>query len=114
MPHPKVGVLAQTRRPQSTRRCSGSFAFEDRLAGQDVLFGNDVNTQPLQAHLCEHFAGQAVPIQTVLDHVVVATPFCSSHVKVRTLVPLQNAGRISSPNQRKKNTFPDGTIVQFA
>lgn len=92
---------------------SGNFTFEDRFAGQDVLFGNDVDTQPLQDHLCEHFAGQAVPIQSVIDHVVVATPFHSSHVKTKTLVPLQKAGRISSPNQRKANTYPDGTVVQF-
>lgn len=93
---------------------SGNFTFEDRLAGQTVLFGSDVNTQPLQDHLCEVFAGRAVNIQSIIDHVIVATPYHSSHVKKRTLAPLQKAGRISSPNQRKANTYPAGTIVQFA
>jgi three-Cys-motif partner protein len=92
---------------------TGNFTFEDRFAGQDVLFGTEVDTRPLQRHLCEHFAGQVVGIQTVIDHVIVATPFHSSHVKTKTLVPLQKAGKISSPNQRKANTYPPGTIVQF-
>lgn len=94
---------------------TGTFTFEDKFAGQDVLFGagDDVDTQPLQDHLCDWFAGQAVGIKALIDHVIVATPYHSSHVKKRTLVPLQLSGRISSPNQRKINTFPDGTIVQF-
>jgi three-Cys-motif partner protein len=94
---------------------SGTYTFEDRFAGQDVLFGagEDVDTQPLQDHLCEHFAGQAVGIQTIVDHVIVATPYHSSHVKKRTLVPLQKAGRITSPNQARSNQYPPGTIVQF-
>lgn len=93
---------------------TGNYTFEDRFAGQDVLFGSEVDTAPLQHHLCEHFAGRAVGIQTVIDHVIVATPFHSSHVKKKTLVPLQKAGKISSPNQERANTYPPGTIVQFS
>ncbi len=92
---------------------TGNYTFEDRFAGQDVLFGSEVNTQPLQDHLCEYFAGQAIGIQTVIDHVIVATPYHSSHVKRKTLVPLQEAGRITCPNQTRKNQYPAGTIVQF-
>lgn len=92
---------------------SGNFTFEDRFTGQHVLFGSEVDTQPLRDHLSEHFAGQAVDIQTVIDHVIVATPYHSSHVKTKTLVPMQKEGRISSPNQRKPNTYPAGTIVLF-
>ena len=32
---------------------------------------------------------------------------------LRTLAPMQRAGRISSPNQKRKNTFPDGTLIVF-
>lgn len=43
--------------------------------------------------------------------------FCS--YKISTLMgwlplaPMQRAGRISSPNQKRKNTFPDGTLIVF-
>jgi three-Cys-motif partner protein len=92
---------------------TGDYTFHDRLANQDVLFSADIDTEPLQDHLLTHFAGQAVDIQTVIDHVIVATPYHSSHVKRRTLAVLQRAGRISSPNQAKVNTYPNGTIIQF-
>jgi len=92
---------------------TGDFTFHDRLANQDVLFSADIDTEPLQDHLLSHFAGQAVDIQTVIDHVVVATPYHSSHVKRRTLAVLQRAGKIGSPNQARANQYPDGTIIQF-
>lgn len=94
---------------------SGDFTFRDRFAGQDVLFGggDDVDTQPLQVYLCDHYAGQAVDITVLIDHVIVATPYYSSHVKKRTLVPLQKAGVITSPNQKRANQYPPGTIIQF-
>lgn len=94
-------------------RSLGELHLRGPPCGPGRVFGSDVNTQQLQDHLCEHFAEQAVPIQSVIDHVVVATPFHSSHVKTKTLMPLQKAGRISSPNQQKANTYPDGTVVQF-
>jgi three-Cys-motif partner protein len=92
---------------------SGDFSFRDLFAGQDVIFGDEVHTEPLQRDLLQHFAGQAVTIQSIIDHVVVATPYTSSHAKTLTLAPMQRAGLITSPNQRQKNRFPDGTIVQF-
>lgn len=94
---------------------SGDFTFRDRFAGQDVLFGggDDVDTRPLQDYLCEHYAGQAVDIKVLIDHVIVATPYYSSHVKKRTLLPLQKAGLITSPNQKRANQYPPGTIIQF-
>lgn len=91
---------------------SGDYRFHDRLAGQDVLFGKR-DTAPLQRHLLDHFAGQAVDIGTLIDHVIVATPYTSSHVKKDTLAVMQRAGLISSPNQRRANTYPDGTIIRF-
>ncbi len=91
----------------------GDYTFRDRLAAQDVLFGLDVDTEPLQNHLASHFSGQAVDITSVIEHVIVATPFHSSHVKRKTLAVMQREGRISSPNQRRANQYPDGTVVVF-
>lgn len=90
----------------------GDFRFEDRFAGMDVIFGV-VDTAPLRADLLWHFAGQAVTVEQVTDHVIAATPFASNHVKKLTLAELQRQGLISSPNQNRKNTFPNGTIIVF-
>lgn len=91
----------------------GDYRFDDRLAGQEVLFEDEANTGPLQDELAQHFAGQTVPIQDVIDYVVTKTPFHSGQLKVRTLKPMQKAGRISSPNQKRTGTFPDGTLIAF-
>jgi three-Cys-motif partner protein len=92
---------------------SGDFLFQDRFADQDVIFGLDVDTAPLQQHLLDHFRGQAVTIEAIVDHVIAATPYASNHVKRATLAVMQREGAISSPNQKRKSSFPDGTIVVF-
>lgn len=91
---------------------TGDFSFRDRYAGQDVIFGQ-VDTTSLRGELTNHFRGQAVTIEAIVDYVVAATPFASSHVKRATLAPMQKDDLISSPNQMRKGTFPDGTIVVF-
>ena len=92
---------------------TGDFSFQDRFAGMDVIFGDIVDTVPLRRHLLDHFAGQAVTIESIVDHVIVSTPFASNHVKRATLAEMQKEGLISSPNQTRKNLYPDGTIVVF-
>ncbi|MEQ4206291.1 three-Cys-motif partner protein TcmP [Actinopolymorpha sp. B9G3] len=91
----------------------GDFRFSDVLAGQPILFEENPDTSPLQANLLSHFAGRLVNIKEVQDYTLVYTPFALSHLKARTLAPMQREGMISSPNQQKKNTFPDGTLIQF-
>ena len=92
---------------------TGSFSFQDRFAGMDVLFGKDVDTAPLRADLLTHFAGQAVTIEGIIAYVIASTPYASNHVKRATLAEMQKQGLISSPNQKRVNTYPDGTIVVF-
>ena len=93
---------------------SGDFTSLDRLAGQDVLFGSNVNAGPLRAELFHHFRGRAVTITKVADHVIAETPYASSNVKELTLAPAQKAGEIASPNQRRIGTFQDGTMISFS
>ena len=57
-----------------------------------------------------HFRGRVVTINEVVDHVVAQTPCVSSHVKSLTLAPMHP---IASPNQRRTNTSPDGTLMEF-
>ncbi len=92
---------------------SGDFSFRDQFVGQDVIFGDTADTGPLQSHLRMQFADQAVTVEAIVDHVISATPYASTHVKRATLVAMQDQGLISSPNQKRKNTYPDGTIVVF-
>jgi len=92
---------------------AGDFRFQDRFANQQVIFGETADTAPLQKELSQHYAGRSVSIQEIIDHVIVGTPFASNHVKTLTLAPMQRRGLISSPNQKKKNTYPDGIIVAF-
>lgn len=89
----------------------GGYEFDDRLAGQPVLFEDEANTGPLQEELARHFAGQTVRMQEVVQYVIRETPFHSGQVRIKTLKPMQQVNRISSPNQRKKYTFPDGTLI---
>ena len=92
---------------------TGDFRFEDRFAHQQVIFGDVVDTSALRKELAQNYAGRSVTIQEVTDHVIVATPFASNHVKTLTLAVMQREGRITSPNQRQANRYPDGTIITF-
>lgn len=92
---------------------SGDFSFRDRFAGMEVIFGDTVDTEPLRIDLLSQFAGQAVTIEAITDYVIASTPFASSHVKRLTLAEMQKQGLISSPNQMRKNTYPNGTIIVF-
>jgi three-Cys-motif partner protein len=91
----------------------GDFSFRDRFAGYDIIFGDTVDTRSLRADLLRQFAGQAITIESVVDYVIASTPFASNHVKSLTLAEMQRQDLISSPNQRRKNTYPDGTIIVF-
>jgi three-Cys-motif partner protein len=91
----------------------GGRRFTDVLAGQTVLFQEDVDTAPLQAELRAHFAGRTVSIKEVTDFVIGHTPYVSAHVKRKTLVPMQTEGLISSPNQQRRGQYPDGTHISF-
>jgi three-Cys-motif partner protein len=92
----------------------GGQKFSDILAGQDVLFQLDVDTAPLQQELAEHFRGQTVNVETLDQYVLINTPYASSHLKKLTLKPMQEARLITSPNQKRKGTYPAGTLVAFA
>lgn len=91
----------------------GDYRFDDRLAGELVLFEDEANTGPLQDELAQHFAGQTVTFEDVRRYVVTNSPFHSGQVKTKTLKPMQQAGRITSPNQKKTGTFPNGTLIEF-
>lgn len=87
--------------------------FTDVNAGQTPLFNHEVDTDPLKKALQEKFAGRTVSIEDIIDFTVIETAFAASHVKKRTLKPMQEAGAITAPGQKRKNTYPDGTRITF-
>jgi len=91
----------------------GNFRFTDVLAGQDVLFVEDVDTGPLRLALNAEFEGLTVSIEKIEKYVSGSTPYVKSHLRLRTLKPMQQAGEITSPNQKKSGQFPAGTRVTF-
>jgi hypothetical protein len=84
----------------------GGEKFSDVLGGQDVLFQAEVDTRPLQEDLARHFLGQTVSVEILEEYVLVNTPYAATHLTRLTLRPMQIAGRISSPNQARRNTYP--------
>lgn len=90
----------------------GDYRFDDRYSDQPMLFGGSVNTVPLRNQLAQHFAGKTVSIEQVTRYVIAQTPFYSGQVKQKTLVPMQNAGQITTDRQRK-NQYPPGTLITF-
>lgn len=92
---------------------SGDFRFIDRLGGQPVLFEQEVDTSPLEKSLLSDFAGKTVSVDELEQYVIAETPYAMSHLRTKTLVPMQRAGKIKSPNQKRKCQFPSGTLVTF-
>lgn len=96
---------------------TGDYSFSDGDADQEVLFGEDVDTSQLRRRLMETFSGQTVSIEQVEDFTIAQTPFLKSHVKVKTLKPMEDDGAISGspPNGKKRRpgTYAPGTMVTF-
>jgi three-Cys-motif partner protein len=93
---------------------TGDYKFSDRLAGQEVLLGFEVDTRPLRKALLEQFGGRTVSIEEVTEWVLEHTIYLDTHVKTKTLKPMQDDGMITSPNQARKGQFPPRTLVTFA
>lgn len=94
---------------------TGTYSFSDKMAGQEVLLGLDTfDPTPLQAALLGRFRGQTVSVEAIHQFVLTETPYLETHFKRQALAPMQREGIISSPNQKKKCTFPAGTIVAFS
>lgn len=91
----------------------GGQRFSDILAGQDILFQDEVDTEPLRLALSNHFSSQTVGVDTLEEYLLINTPYAASHLKKQTLKPMQADGLICSPNQKKRGTFPSGTMITF-
>jgi len=90
-------------------------SFSDRLAGEQVLFGDHVDVGPLRRELLRHFACQTVGVEEIERYTLTQTPYSASHWNRLTLAPMERQGLVSVPlsPRMKRFTFPKGTLVTF-
>jgi len=93
--------------------------FSDRTVScQEVLLGPEPDFALLERLLRDRFAGKGFfDISEIERFVVVDTPFLETHIRTKTLAPMERAKapRIEAKHTggRKKCTYPAGTKVRF-
>lgn len=91
----------------------GGYTFSDRLAGQDVLFAEDMlDLTPLRSDLLATFSGQTVEVTALEEHVLVATPYRVPHLRP-VLGPLEKSGDVTVMREPGRRQFPEGTRIRF-
>lgn len=97
---------------------SGQFRFSDATnPGQLVLF--ELDESPKLAQMLQtEFAGQSLMVETIREWVEQKTPFLATHMRA-ALRLLEGRGEISvaqikqDGTKRRRNTYPDNSIVEF-
>jgi three-Cys-motif partner protein len=83
-------------------------------SGMQPLFARDVDTNPLRLAMIEKFGDRPFTIEDACEFTVAETPYIRSHVKKRTLKPLEQTDKLEVLSERKqKGTYPDGTRMRF-
>ena len=98
---------------------SGGARFSDRADGTLTIFEPEPDTSQLQRVLVEQFAGRTVSYTELERWVLLNSPFHDSHIKRRTLRPLEKDGGIEvvpSPFRPRKRagTYPPDCSIRFA
>ena len=98
---------------------SGMYQFSDYTDARGALklFGDEPDFGLLKAILSKQFMGKDVSIEELGYFVVAETPFLRTHIKVQILKPMEAVGEIaviSAKPNRRKGTFPPGTVMTFA
>ena len=95
----------------------GDFAFRGSELGQFMLGDSVVDFSQLEQALQNQFRPKGwQKIETITDFVKSdATEFHSGHLKVKTLRPMEVAGKIEvqADTRNKPSTYPPGTILRF-
>ena len=88
--------------------------FSDQDEGKLTLFGSEPDLGVLRRLLLDQFGGRSVTIDQVEESVAVETDYLhDSHLKRKTLVPMETAGEIVSVEGRKKSGYPAGCVITF-
>jgi len=83
---------------------------------QQTLFEQEPDTPPLRRAMIAHFEGATFSIDDAELFTLVETPYLPSHVKTRTLKPLETAGQleiVQAKSDRRRGTYPPGTRMRF-
>jgi three-Cys-motif partner protein len=83
---------------------------------QMILFQPEPDTKPLRDDLRAHFGDDIFSIEDAERYSLIATPYLPSHVKTRTLMPLESAGKlkiVQAKDGRRHGTYPPGTRMRF-
>ncbi|SFF23386.1 three-Cys-motif partner protein [Paenibacillus algorifonticola] len=93
----------------------GNYTFRDTTdKNQLVLFEDSPDLTPLKETLLHKFSKQSVQIQKIEEFVLFETPYLSTHIKTKTLVPLEKEKTITvnRPSGSRKG-YVKGTIINF-
>lgn len=84
-------------------------------SGMQPLFEPEVDTTPLRDALMSYFDGRDFTIEEAVDYTLTETPFIPSHVKKRTLKPLEEDDMLKVLSERRRRlTYPSGTRMRFS
>lgn len=83
---------------------------------QQTLFQPEPDTTPLRRAMIDHFRDKPFSIDDAERFTLVETPYIPSHVKTRTLKPLEATGKLQivrAKMGRRRGTYPRGTMMRF-
>ena len=84
--------------------------------GQTTLFEPEPDTTMLRSAMMTHFGSETFSIDTAERFALIETPYLPTHVRTRTLKPLETAGRLQivrAKTGRRLGTYPPGTLMRF-
>jgi three-Cys-motif partner protein len=91
---------------------TGEFRYSSRLGGQDVLFAEKSEVDPLISAMQEAFTDRTVPIADVESFVIRDTPYRMPHVR-QALRALESQDQIHVSGRTRRGTYPEGTTITF-
>ncbi len=95
---------------------AGQRFADSTSEAQATLFEVEPDTRPLGRAMQAHFGNKIFSIDDAERYALVETPYLPTHVKTRTLKPLEKAGRLKIVQARvgrRSGTYPPGTMMQF-
>jgi len=95
------------------------FDARDDAAGQEKLWGNEIDLEPLRQAIAERFAGLHTTVDEIENFVLLETHYKLTHIRREGLKVLENRGEIvkvvkADDSKRRKGSFPAGCLIQFA
>lgn len=112
-----IDGLKKMKRAMWSVDAGGGRRFSDRHAGEVTLFDEQLDTAPLRKAMTASFSGQVVPYEDLERWVLVETDYHDSHIKTRTLRPLEDAGLIEcvmpAGRNRYGRSYPEDCSIRF-